>query len=463
MRLLGDTNIDFMKYRKFWISISFALIALFFFAYFFVHVNQGIDFAGGTQMTLGFRERPQVDQLRSLLAASGMGEAEIQRYGDEPLNEVIIKTAVTKGSEEGSRERAVAALNRHFNQGGTGKLDLNQAGADRIAALLLAEDPDHLLTAGAAAAAPPPAAGAPPATTAATTAQVTYASLAEALIQQRRKDRLFTSWDAVARTPGLRPAELEALKSRAFLGDYAVLGVENVGPQIGKELRRQGILAVALSLVGMLAYIGLRFELRFGVGAVMASIHDVLITLGLFILMGYEFNLTTIAAFLTLIGYSTNDTVVIFDRVRENMRKNRRKPLIEVMNESINQTLSRTIMTSGLTMLTVAALLFLGGDVLRGFAFVMTVGIIIGTYSSVYVASPFTLLWEQLFGGRSRIRGEAAGAQPAVSAAGGGARTSGAGAGAGAAKTASPPRQGPKPAQGPAPRAAAGRRRSGRR
>jgi preprotein translocase subunit SecF len=454
MRLLGDTNIDFMKYRKFWISISLLLIAVFFFAYFFVHLNLGIDFAGGTQIKLRFRDQPQVDQLRTLLAAAGMGEAEIQRYDQESFNEVIIKTAVAKGSEEGSRERVVAALNRRFNQAEPGKLDLNQAGADRIAQLLAAEDPDHLGT----AASPAPAPGAP----AASPKQVTYASLAEAVVKQRGKEGLFPSWDAAARTPGLRPADVEALKRRAFLGDYAVVGVENVGPQIGKELRRQGMWAVALSLLGMLGYIGLRFELRFGIGAVMASIHDVLITLGLFILMGYEFNLTTIAAFLTLIGYSTNDTVVIFDRVRENMRKNRRKPLIEVMNESINQTLSRTIMTSGLTMLTVAALLALGGDVLRGFAFVMTVGIIVGTYSSVYVASPFTLLWEQLFGAKSRIRGEAA--QPAGGSAGA-TRTS---AGAGAAKTAAaaPRPQGPKPAEGSAPRpprAAAGRRRSGRR
>jgi preprotein translocase subunit SecF len=457
MRLLGDTNIDFMKYRKFWISISLLLIAVFFFAYFFVHLNQGIDFAGGTQVKLRFREQPQVDQLRTLLAAAGMGEAEIQRYDQESFNEVIIKTAVAKGSEEGSRERVVAALNRRFNQAERGKLDLNQAGADRIAQLLAAEDPDHLGP--AASPAPAPAAQGP----AASPQQVTYASLAEAVVKQRGKEGLFAGWDAVARTSGLRPAELEALKRRAFLGDYAVVGVENVGPQIGKELRRQGMWAVGLSLLGMLGYIGLRFELRFGIGAVMASIHDVLITLGLFILMGFEFNLTTIAAFLTLIGYSTNDTVVIFDRVRENMRKNRRKPLIEVMNESINQTLSRTIMTSGLTMLTVAALLALGGDVLRGFAFVMTVGIIVGTYSSVYVASPFTLLWEQLFGAKSRIRGEAA--QPAGSSAGA-TRTST--AGAGAAKAAAPPPrpQGPKPAEGSAPRpprAAAGRRRSGRR
>ncbi len=135
----------------------------------------------------------------------------------------------------------------------------------------------------------------------------------------------------------------------------------------------------------------------------MASLHDVVVTLLFFWAFGLEFNLTTIAAFLTLIGYSMNDTVVIFDRVRENLRKSRRKPMIEVMNESVNETLSRTIMTGGLTFLTVLALLVLGGDVLRGFAFVMTVGIIVGTYSSIYVASPFALLWEKYFGSSGKM------------------------------------------------------------
>ena len=194
-----------------------------------------------------------------------------------------------------------------------------------------------------------------------------------------------------------------ALQQNTFLGNFAVLATENVGPQVGSELRRQGFWAVIFSLLAMLIYIGFRFELRFGIGAIMASVHDVMVTLGLFTLLGYEFNLTTVAAFLTLIGYSTNDTVVIFDRVRENMRKSRRKPLIEVMNESINETLSRTIMTGGLTFLTVLSLLILGGDVLRGFAFVMTVGIIVGTYSSVYVASPFALLWERYFGSSGKL------------------------------------------------------------
>jgi preprotein translocase subunit SecF len=184
--------------------------------------------------------------------------------------------------------------------------------------------------------------------------------------------------------------------------------VENVGPQIGEELKTKGILAVVMSLIGMLAYIWLRFELRFGIGALMASVHDVLVCLGLFALAGFEFNLTTIAAFLTLVGYSVNDTVVIFDRVRENMNKNRRQPLIEVMNESLNQTLSRTVLTSGTTLLAVTCLLIFGGDVLRGFAFVLTVGIVVGTYSSVYIASPFALLWEQMFGSDRRARRSAA-------------------------------------------------------
>ncbi len=443
MRLLGETHIDFMKYRRFWIIISFILIAVFFFAFFTVQPKMGIDFAGGTEITLRFRDKPQIDRLRSLFAAAGINNVEIQRYDRESANQVMVKTPVSKGAEEGSRERVTAALSRQLDADQGGRPDINLVGADAIAQLLSAADPDH--TGGAAAASAAAATAAVP--------QDHYATVASAILDQRHKSGIFNSWDAVAHTPGLTPAALAVLQQRGYLGGYALLGVENVGPQIGKELSRQGFLAVVMSLLGMLAYIGLRFELRFGIGAVMASIHDVLVTLGLFILMGFEFNLTTIAAFLTLIGYSVNDTVVIFDRIRENMRKNRRAPLLQVMNESINQTLSRTIMTSGLTMLTVAALLALGGEVLRGFAFVMTVGIIVGTYSSVYVASPFTLLWEQMFGAKSRIRGGAPSpATPAARPTGGGSAPS----------PTQPAR--PQPTAGAAqPRAAAGRRRSGRR
>jgi len=386
MELLHDTHIDFMKYRRFWIVVSLILVLVGLYSIFGPHkLNLGIDFAGGTQIILAFREPPDVDRVRTVLEREGMRESVIQRYGKAEEHQVLIKTAVTPGSEEGSRGRVLAALNRVFNQGRTG-LDLNQVGLDGLTQFLVQADPDHVAARGPE------------------TARSHYGAIANALIKERRQNGVFTSMDRIARLPGVTPAVTAALQQNASLGGFAVLGVENVGPQVGRELRQKGFLAVILSLIGMLCYIWFRFELRFGIGAVMASLHDVTVTLGLFTLFGLEFNLTTIAAFLTLVGYSTNDTVVIFDRVRENMRKSRRKPLIEVMNESINETLSRTILTGGLTFLTVLSLLVLGGDVLRGFAFVMTIGIIVGTYSSIYVASPFALLWESLFGVQGKWR-----------------------------------------------------------
>jgi preprotein translocase subunit SecF len=382
MELFRDTHIDFMKYRKFWIILSLILVLGGLYAILGPHrLNMGIDFAGGTQVTVGFQQTPDLDRLRRMAERAGMKAAVIQRFGKVADNQVIIKTAATHEVEDKSRERIVAALNGEFNahQQATG-LDLNQTGADALGALLLANDPDHVAAADPAA----PAAH--------------YGAQADAILKARHDSGLFKSLDGLAKIPGVTPATAALLQQKAFLGTFNVLGVETVGPQIGGELRHQGFLAVVMSLLGMLAYIWFRFELRFGIGAVMASLHDVVVTLLFFWAFGLEFNLTTIAAFLTLIGYSMNDTVVIFDRMRENMRKSRRKPLIEVMNDSINQTLSRTIMTSGLTFLSVLSLLILGGDVLRGFAFVMTVGIIVGTYSSIYVASPFALLWESLFG-----------------------------------------------------------------
>jgi SecD/SecF fusion protein len=195
-------------------------------------------------------------------------------------------------------------------------------------------------------------------------------------------------------------AVVGALKAR--YPDAEVLSTENVGAQVGSELRRKGLLAVVFSMVGMLVYIWLRFELRFGVGSLAALVHDVLVTLGLFAFFGFEFNLTTIAAFLTLVGYSVNDKVVVFDRVRENLRKMRREPLIKVLNLSLNQTLSRTILTGGTTLAACLALMILGGEVLRGFAFILFAGVVVGTYSSIYIASPFALLWEQVFGRQAR-------------------------------------------------------------
>jgi preprotein translocase subunit SecF len=170
-----------------------------------------------------------------------------------------------------------------------------------------------------------------------------------------------------------------------------VLRVESVGPRVGKDLRQRAVLAVLAATVVMGIYIAVRFEPRFGVGAAVALLHDVMVAVTALSLTRMEFDLTTVAALLTIVGYSVNDTVIVSDRIRENMRKNRREPLASVMNRSINETLSRTILTGGTVLLVVLALFFLGGEIIHGFAFTLLVGVIVGTYSSIYIASPIVL------------------------------------------------------------------------
>ncbi len=304
-----QTSFDFMRYRKVWVGISFAVIAIGMVAAFGAgKLNFGIDFTGGTQLTMRFPSPPPVDEIRATLSAAGFEKTQIQSIGSAAENEILIRTPTRPGSEEGSAKELVTAL-------------------------------------------------------------------------------------------------------KAKYPDFEVRSTENVGPQVGAELRKKGLLAVIASMLGMLVYIWFRFELRFGIGALMAVVHDVLVTLGLFAIFGFEFNLTTVAAFLTLVGYSVNDTVVVFDRVRENMRRSRRAPLVEIMNLSLNQTLSRTLLTGGTTLTACLALMILGGEVLSGFAFILFVGVIVGTYSSIYIASPFALLWEKYFGREARaIRVEEAAA-----------------------------------------------------
>ncbi len=388
MEFFRDTKIDFMRYRKVFVIVSLALLVTSVMAI-FVHgkLNMGIDFAGGTQLTLRFQERPEINHLRDVLAGAGYDEAQIQRFGEQGLHEVILKTPVEEGSEEGSQAGLLAALDGEYNP--DVGFDLNRSGSEALTDMLVEHDPEGIVAEGG------------------DTAEEYYAGIAEAVIDAREEDGIFTDWDELSAVESVSPTIQDTLREQASLGRFSLLAAESVGPQIGEELRTKGIWAVVLSLIGMLLYIWFRFELRFGMGALMAVFHDVLVVLGLYALMDFEFNLTTIAAFLTLVGYSVNDTVVIFDRVRENMRRSRREAFADTLNRSINQTLSRTVLTSGTTLLAVGALLGLGGDVLRGFSFVLCVGVVVGTYSSVYVASPFALLWEQWFGTEARTRRQA--------------------------------------------------------
>jgi preprotein translocase subunit SecF len=206
-------------------------------------------------------------------------------------------------------------------------------------------------------------------------------------------------------------AVVDAL-TKANLGKFEVIGTEIVGPVVGDQLKRQGILATVLALAGILAYIALRFQLSFAVGAVVATLHDLFVCLAFLTFFQYDLTLNVIAGLLTITGYSVNDTIVIFDRVRENTRKMRRDKLPEIVNAGVNQTLSRTIITAGTTLLSVVALYLFGGEVLEGFAFTMLVGIVSGTYSTVFIAAAIAIMLQ----GRKPLKGQAAAAPAAAPA-----------------------------------------------
>ncbi len=241
----------------------------------------------------------------------------------------------------------------------------------------------------------------------------TYAKAAEAIAKYRAdRDGVINSLEEIQVQEV--PADLlEKMKDYFTTGSFAVISADVVGPQVSEDLRSRAIYATLAALAGMLIYVAFRFEWIYGVAAVAAVFHDVLVTLGIFSLIQEEISLTVIAALLTLVGFSMNDTIVIFDRIRENLRLRRRDSLVQITNDSINQTLSRTVITNGLTFLSVVAILIFGGEVLRGFALALTIGIIVGTFSTVAVASPIMLWWHYLTTGKgSGSRGTPVEARP---------------------------------------------------
>ena len=196
-----------------------------------------------------------------------------------------------------------------------------------------------------------------------------------------------------------------SLKDKFNVEDISIERVEMVGPKVGRDLREKAVLSIIYAIIGIVIYISWRFELQYAIAAIIALIHDVLITMGAFSLLDKEFTLVIIAAFLTIIGYSLNDTIVVFDRIRENLRRRGKTPLVEIINHSINQTLSRTLLTSGTTLLVVAALFFRGGEIIHDFSFALLVGIFVGTYSSIFIASVFLVYWDAKKGSGKSARG----------------------------------------------------------
>ncbi|MCK5514409.1 MAG: protein translocase subunit SecF [Deltaproteobacteria bacterium] len=220
--------------------------------------------------------------------------------------------------------------------------------------------------------------------------------------EKEANEYLITMTKTTGELEGLSEDVKIALNNRFGRESLEVRRVEMVGPKVGKDLRKKGMLAITFSLLGMLIYIWWRFELRFGVGAIICLIHDVIITLGALSLTNKPVDLPIIAALLAVVGYSVNDTIIISDRIRENLKKMSRGRLRDIVNKSINQTLSRTCITAGTTLMVVIALFSLGGEVIHDFAFTLLVGICIGTYSSIFIASPLLIVWERLFPKKKR-------------------------------------------------------------
>ena len=277
-----------------------------------------------------------------------------------------------------------AILDRFY----AGKIDVNLAGSKEIEDALLRIDP--LGIGGQSRAAE------------------VYGKAAEAIRESRKNASGVVSSLQDIQGGNLSPELIAKMEPYFMTGSWAEISADIVGPQVGKDLSSRAIYVTLAALAGMLVYIAFRFEWIYGVAAVLAVFHDVMITLGLFSLFQWEISLTVVAALLTLIGYSMNDTIVIFDRIRENLRLRRRDTLLQITNDSINQTLSRTIITSGLTFISVVSIVIFGGEVLRGFALALTIGIIIGTYSSIAVASPIMLWWQYLTSDTKKGRGQVA-------------------------------------------------------
>jgi preprotein translocase subunit SecF len=394
MEFFKNVNVDWMGKAKYFVALSLILLVL---GWASILKNggikQGIDFRGGTLVYVRFAGPAPVDQIRKGLAAAGLADSSIQTISDTVLssgaqNDVVIgldKKGEGEDSLDAGKQAILDVLHKTFGTAdAAGKLDFNSVAKDSLAGYLTQKDPLLL----------------------GSTAADRYDQLAQRLLSARDTEHsgIITNFDELKNVDGATPAVISSLNSGFVLGNFAIRNVEVVGPKVGAQLRRQAFFATLYALAGMLVYIAFRFEWVYGIAAVIAVFHDVLITLGFFSLFHYEISLTVIAALLTLVGYSMNDTIVIFDRVREDQRLMRKDAFPDVVNKAINQTLSRTILTSGLTFLTVLVLFLLGGEVLRAFSFAMVVGVVVGTYSSFGIAAPIVVWWNKYRGQGTAVR-----------------------------------------------------------
>jgi len=379
MQLFKTPNIRFLKYKY----IALAVTAIIVLAgvlniTVFKGLKLGVDFGEGTLLRIMTKSATDEGQIRDLLQTVGLGKSQVQKTGNTG-REFQIRALESGGggaatdedqleAHEALADKIVAALRGDDGQAerARGLVDLNVLDERSLSNLLEASFP-----------------GSGP-------------DAARAIMAYRKETGIVTDFQDIAGI-GLKPEILTYLKDKTYLGKLTVLSRETVGPQVGADLRRKAVQATIWSLLGMLVYIALRFRLEYGVAAVFTLFQDVLITMTFYSFTNREINLPIVAGILTIVGFSINDTIVIFDRVRENLKILRGKPLEEIMNVSLNQCLGRTLITSGTVLLTVGALFLFGGDVINDFAFLMLVGTVEGVYSTIYLSCPVVLFWQKWF------------------------------------------------------------------
>jgi len=376
MQVFKNPDFKFMKFKYIALAISGLIIVAG-----IVNItagkgiNYGIDFAGGTLVHIKLGEATPITDIRSELASAGLGNSKIQEVGNTKT-EYMIRTMQPEGEEQEQDleaheimgQKVVDVLRSEEGKAATekGLTDLNSVDEAGLTALLEA---DFAEDAG---------------------------QTARLITAFRVRNGIIRNFEQLEQEVGVSPDIIRFLKENAFLSRLTVLSRESVGPQVGFDLRRKATQATVWALLGMLIYIGIRFKLAYGVSAIFTLAHDVLITIGIFSFTSREINLPVIAAILTIVGYSLNDTIVIFDRVRDNLKILRKLNFEELLNKSINQTLSRTTITSGTTLMTVLALFLFGGKVINDFAFTMLIGVVIGTYSSIYQSCSLLLFWKKI-------------------------------------------------------------------
>ncbi len=379
-------DIDFMGIRYIAILISLLFIIGSIIAVMTIGIQKGVQFVGGTEIQIKFKNNVTTDELRKLFAESGFKHVQIVRIKTkDQYPEYLVKIKGKEGDET-SIGNAVAKkitsvlIKAAGENAPAGKHDINKVSKTDLADILRKANVlklDKLAMVGV------------------DKDKDQYSQLAQKIIEERnKKNDFFNSVDEALKNIGNQDVK-KFIKENFYAGNYIILKVDTFSPSISVEQTEKAVTAIIMALIAILIYVAIRFKFDYAIGAILALVHDVIITLGFFSVFRQEFTLPVVAAFLTIVGYSLNDTIVVFDRIRENIKLMKNKKLFDIINISINQTLSRTLLTSLTTLFVVVVLFLFGGIALRGFSFPLLVGIIVGTYSSIYIASPIFYFIEQ--------------------------------------------------------------------